>query len=259
MHLKHLALADDLSPVALGAAVRVRDALTGALALAASALHLLDHARANLAHCYLNSLALAVGASDRHPALGTRARALSTDLIAAKGHLLGDSVVKVLKGEFEGMGDIFSLTGAAGPSSATTSEEGLENVEGVVAATAARALLQPLLSIFVIYLALLGIAKDVVGVADLLEDLHVAALVGVVLDSRLLVCLLQLVGRGALRHAQQLVELLVVHRAGGTTAAHSAGETPGKTTREPHDVGRLCISGDGTPAGRHRNPRIEIL
>mmetsp|Transcript_34495 Transcript_34495/g.81778 ORF Transcript_34495/g.81778 Transcript_34495/m.81778 type:complete len:287 (+) Transcript_34495:303-1163(+) len=65
--LEHLPLPDDLRTVALGAPIRVSDALARTLADVALALHLLDHARAELPDRDLDPVALAGGAGDRHP------------------------------------------------------------------------------------------------------------------------------------------------------------------------------------------------
>ena len=66
---EELLLGDDLVAVARRASVLVGDGLSGALALVAGVLHLLDHGRAQLPHRHLHPRPLAAPAARRRPRL----------------------------------------------------------------------------------------------------------------------------------------------------------------------------------------------
>mmetsp|Transcript_114723 Transcript_114723/g.370914 ORF Transcript_114723/g.370914 Transcript_114723/m.370914 type:complete len:287 (-) Transcript_114723:8-868(-) len=111
-------------------------------------------------------------------------------------------------------------------------------VLGVVASAAtAAAALQALLAKPIVRRSLLGVAQHLVGMADLLELLGVAALVRVVLHRELAVGLLELGVIGGLLHLQGLVKTGGVHRLPTTPASpastrHAARKTARETARE---------------------------
>mmetsp|Transcript_3613 Transcript_3613/g.15856 ORF Transcript_3613/g.15856 Transcript_3613/m.15856 type:complete len:322 (+) Transcript_3613:2748-3713(+) len=227
VHLQDLFLLHHLLAVALPALVLLADDLSGAAALVAHRLHLLNHARGDLPDHNANAAALAGAAMTRRAALATLAVALGAQHVLRQAQLLGHAVVQILQRHLQAVHDVLALplalaAGAAAAAGAegVTAEHGLENVEGAAAAAAAHAaLLQALLAVLVVDLPLLGIAEHLVRRGDLLELLRVASLVGVVLDGRLAVRLLDLVGIRVLGHAEEVVKLLgVALRAPGHAA-----------------------------------------
>mmetsp|Transcript_780 Transcript_780/g.1390 ORF Transcript_780/g.1390 Transcript_780/m.1390 type:complete len:219 (-) Transcript_780:280-936(-) len=104
------------------------------------------------------------------------------------------------------------------PASTTSPEEAIEHVVEVGASRISAALLLPhaLLSILIVDIPLLRIAKGLVGLGNFLELLLglirvILVLVGVELDGQLLIGLLDLLLRGALLQAQDIVVVLLLH------------------------------------------------
>mmetsp|Transcript_17961 Transcript_17961/g.30208 ORF Transcript_17961/g.30208 Transcript_17961/m.30208 type:complete len:235 (+) Transcript_17961:3176-3880(+) len=204
VHLQDFLLLDNLVPPALLALVLLGDHLARSSALGADGLHLLDHARAYLANCYLHTRTLAARAAPSVARLGSLALALGADHILRKRKLLRGAPVHILHGDLQRMRHVLALATTSGataatPHTAATTEKGLENVERVpsaAAATATHAFLQRVLTVLIVDLALLGILQHLVRLADLLELLLISTLVGVVLDGHLAVGLLDLILSG---------------------------------------------------------------
>mmetsp|Transcript_172407 Transcript_172407/g.552665 ORF Transcript_172407/g.552665 Transcript_172407/m.552665 type:complete len:260 (-) Transcript_172407:3-782(-) len=200
------------------------EGLAVAAARAALRLHLLYHG-AHADDLDLDAAAIASLALLDPPRL--------VDDLAGDRHFLGGAVVHLLQGDLQRLYHILGFlppAGAAATPAAATTEHLAEDVAGVPAA----ALLEALLAEAVVLRTLVGVAQYLVGTADLLEHLRIAALVRMVLHRELPIGLLDVRLRGVLLDLEGLVELGGIRSLGAApaTAAAAAGELAAGHARE---------------------------
>ena len=178
--VQDLAVDNCLLAKALLAAVLVLDNLALAVAVWAHRLEALDHGT-HLAHHRLHAVAVACCALPNGALLAATPIALGADDGALKRQLGDLAAVDVLEGDVVDVVDGLGLGRAAlgthaaehatkvAAEAAAAAEELREQVLSRHAAAAASAALQSGLTILIVYLALLGVRQNLIGVRDLLE------------------------------------------------------------------------------------------
>jgi len=121
--------------------------------------------------------------------------------------------------------DTLSLLWPLRPASAAAAEHLREDIT-MAAASSASALLESLLSLSVIDLSLVLVAKHLVCVRNFLELLRITSFVGMFLQSFLVISFLDLSELRIFVNSEELIELLVVHgflrsTATGRAAMHA--------------------------------------
>jgi hypothetical protein len=179
MDVKDLAIDNGLLAEALLAAILVLNNLTLAIAVRADCLEALDH-RTHLTHHGLHAMAVAARAFPNSAFLAAATLAFGTDdgpLQSQLGHL---SAVDVLEGNLVNVVDGLGLRGSAGlvhaakhatetAAEAGAAEELGEEILSRHTAAAASPTFQAGFAILIVYLALLGVGKNLVGMGDLFE------------------------------------------------------------------------------------------
>jgi hypothetical protein len=180
--------------------------LSGAFALGADDLALLEHAGTDLHGLHHSASAAAVFAAVH--VVASLAVAVCAEDGAVVVELDGLAAVDVFEGHLDlslGGSDLLPLFLAAALAAHA------EDVEDVVhAAHASASALDAFEAVLVVELSLLGVAEHFVGRADLFELRLVAALVGVVDQSELSEGLLYVCFGGVFGHTEHVVELLGV-------------------------------------------------
>ena len=250
LHGEDLLLVLNLGAVALGALVVGRHHLAHAVARAALGLHLLDHARADLADVDLDPRPVARRAHVASAGLGADTLARRALDLAREREPAGRPLVHLVEARAQLVHDGLALLL---PSAAAAAHPAGHHVEDVGHAARARgspaALLEGLLAVLVVDAPLLRILERVVRLVDLLELFRVAALVGVVLHRRLPERLLQLGLRRRPLDAEKLVVPLVVALGPPTHAPHIRHATAKEATPE-HGERALPSANKLTPPPR---------